>query len=234
MENQARDQNNTEEELIIKKGDLAVIITYTGEQVAYNTLDEFDEEAEWGPEVNRIRIETKEGKSIDLNKFLPEDTYFVGPVDTGECFYDRTFITFDPLDKNGALLGLLHEIGHAVVLDRGTEGVREDEVKNERHAWGWALGMLHELKRQGIDLEPEMDRVEVKDFIKESLVSHEIIDAEHEGKISADTVEPYPLRYWQTVSQEYMEQFVDKIYKDTSRPPEVSSEALRRTFQFKR
>ena len=88
--------------------------------------------------------------------------------------------SFSQVERAGFFLGLLHEIGHAVVFENMTpeekkvfkEGQarldtqKKDErstkdkealLKDERAAWAWALHTFRRLRQSGIDLEPKLD-----------------------------------------------------------------------------
>lgn len=97
------------------------------------------------------------------------------------------------LYKKGMLLSFLHELGHAIDIVKNKKGkpsntpsteylqsrpvvarmflksIARDEVDEERVAWAFALKIIRDLKKQGIDLEPG---VNIDEYIKECLSSH--------------------------------------------------------------
>ncbi len=84
------------------------------------------------------------------------------------------------IERNGFFISLLHEIGHSQVFENMSEEEqakflehvsdlsnkrksqyaeqdKKTEIENERKSWAWALKEFRQLKRGGVDLEPELD-----------------------------------------------------------------------------
>lgn len=88
--------------------------------------------------------------------------------------------SFPQIERNGFFISLLHEIGHSQVFEsmseeeqmesieliskltkkkkqQITKEEKESENKDERKSWARALKTFRRLRKEGIDLEPELD-----------------------------------------------------------------------------
>lgn len=161
-----------------------------------------------------IKIHTPVGDEVILNDLLPEgykfsrspgvrDTSFDGRSFIKSIFYGekepKLFYNDEPQDfwQPGALLKLLHEIGHVRcgveptweevnVLSRVNSSLTGVDVssanfalkttlKPERTAWTYALKTLRAYKERGIDLEPQLDSPEkISAVVHLCLVTYEV------------------------------------------------------------
>lgn len=221
-----------------KKDDLEIIITHSGEKILYDFVEHEDNEREWeedlwGPKIESMEVKFTNGKLVNITNMLPKETeeyrgtILIGPADESKSDNynnDENWIIFGKnLEKKGSLLSILHEIGHAKVNERYPVGVHsmddkkalKNQVKRERHAWGWALLEFNRLARENMNLEPQMtDRKEVKEFVKESLLSHEIARRAKDLTYGSEPETGRPKDYWRSVTLEYLDELIDKIYED--------------------
>lgn len=207
----------------IIKGDLKIKIQYTGIFEFYG--DDYDNDTMLKDEVvEGIYVIDQSGKEINLCDLASNKIRFFGPVDRGDGFNgDIQVITFGDLKSEGSLLGLLHEIGHSSVnyRNRSDEGVDDWEenlknrrIKEERQAWGWALVKFREFLESGINLAPEFsNRKKIKDYIKESLLTHDIAERsmdiayrKRDSNIVSGT------EYWHNVKPEFLDSMIDIFF----------------------
>lgn len=154
-----------------------------------------------GVEVEDLIYETEDGKKLSFKSLFP-DNWKIVRTTTGSmrASYDfkQVFYRDKLVDEKGFFLGLLHEIGHAQevstltneeararaevqkrMLDPETPGKEKERatqavVNNERDAWAWALRKFRELRRKGVDLEPELKtRQDLLRGINKCLKTHE-------------------------------------------------------------
>lgn len=156
-----------------------------------------------------ISTKTKEGeiKRVDLKKYLHPNFRFAFTDNGGfEVSWEYNTLIYPSIGKKGDQLILLHEIKHTHQkaeiegislgslegkIERG-ENLSEEEVEkvkflfedaahDEREAWAWAIRTLRRLRKEGINLEPEIKNFdEVESLIKKSLASY---DRTHSGLI---------------------------------------------------
>ncbi|MBI2436613.1 MAG: hypothetical protein HYV41_02635 [Candidatus Magasanikbacteria bacterium] len=219
---------------IIQKGDLKITVIYTGNEVVYGYAyadshvmsdDDYGDDdmvEKEGPEVEDILIENKTG-TIHLSDLLPnklKDCRFVGPVDCGDGYKEsERVITFGDLHIDGSILGILHEVGHVWINERyhsdGSLNYKKKMAKYERHAWGHALSLFNQFKRDGLNLEPNFDAQGIKKFIKESLLSHEIDHRYDEYFSSEGDIKNTDMEFWTGgVSEEEIDDMIKEFLKN--------------------
>lgn len=200
-----------------QKGELKIVATYSGEYVLYET-DFGDPEYDDGRDLFAQEIEEIEiffpgiTKPIRLSEYLSNTVSFVESPELGDGYHELNgrYISFKSLTDQGGLLGILHEMGHAEVDERyDAEDYENSKRLREKHAWGWALLLFKELKRQGMNLEPNMDEIGIKNFIKDSLLSHEILSRTREF-LRGDTVQEKG--YWSKSKAEDIDRVADELY----------------------
>lgn len=184
-----------------------------------------------------VYTDTLSGHQLDILKLLPtgytmaytqEDVMNANPK-TQEVVISTTELT------PGALIAILHEIGHSHLFERWKK--RDTDIKTikrsqeERKAWGWALTKLRELRESGIDLEPNMTRTELKNSIKNHLISYEVQIASRAefGDIKAEP------EFWPPLTAQDVDDFFDRNpYFFDDMDSGDATEAVKRTFFNKR
>jgi len=153
------------------------------------------------------------------------------------------------LNRDGSLLGLLHEMGHSVVnrryrdevkIDQGwPQKTRETKAKEERGSWGWALMKYREFLEQGINLAPEFSsREKIKDYVKESLLTHDIagraVELAYKERKAEDVA---GTEFWRSVEPQDLDQMIDDFldnpaveFNDTF----VPREEIKRSFGLRK
>lgn len=126
----------------------------------------------WVPKAYVVPKDEPLPKPIRKENFIRE--VFPGPRGVLELS------SFPQVERKGFFIGLLHEIGHSQVFEamseeeqmgtiefiaelsekkrqQVTKEEKEIENKDERKSWAWALKTFRRLRKEGIDLEPELD-----------------------------------------------------------------------------
>lgn len=204
------------------KDEIKIITTYSGEVVHYDTdfndPDYEDGRDLYGDEIEEIEIIFPNMREpIKLSEYIPKSVTFVHSSEHGNSYNELNgrYIAFSSLIEKGGLLGILHEMGHANIIERyrGEKDDQKYEYLSERHAWGWALLFFKELKRQGKNLEPQMDEQAIKNVIKDSLLSYEVGGRFH------DICNDREIRdhgFWPPAKEGDIERKVDSLYQDPS------------------
>ena len=223
------------------KDPLRIVVTFSGEYVHYGT-DLNDPDYEDGRDLHADEIEEieiffpEEKEPIRLSEYLPPGVTFVHSPELGDGYHELNgcYISFDSLIEKGGLIGILHEMGHANVDERYNylDESSNSNLIRERHAWGWALLLFKELKRQGKNLEPQMDEISIKDLIKDSLISHEICSRASDQIADKKVVEH---GYWPKMRDEDLVRVVDELYDkplSNLRDSYASSQELKRAVRL--
>ena len=223
---------------ILTKENLIIELVYSGQDVQFGSEWISDEEPARpliGPEILEIKISTPNKQSILLSEYIPKGLRFVGPISSGPVFNGETkCVCFGDLTKSGEVLALLHEMGHANTIERYHDKPEIDwrlkPVLKERSAWGWALLLFKDLRRQGINLEPNLDDVAIKELIKKRLLSYTAaesaqwgIDPEYQDK---------KRRFWTDPRFEDLDRAIDEFYDGPVAFPElnISRKDLKKQF----
>jgi len=154
-----------------KQENLKIQIVHTGKQYMYDEDFETDYPI-YGQVVESIVLK-QDNQSFNLRDLIPKEIMLLGPTENDACYDpDQGLIIFRDLANKGNILELLHEIGHAEVnkrypyleeedfvdsLEEYRKKSLENDVKRERHAWGYALTKLKQLREMGLNIEPGFD-----------------------------------------------------------------------------